>query len=640
MSHETILTEIQLLLRTDPSVGYERIKSELLECTTPSNYKCELNLLASRSQILVGKYEEGIGHAQEALSMAKELDNRRFEGLALNELGIYSFIHYDFSQAYLFYGRAQQLLDRVGTECDQAKVLTNIGNVAMRQSRYFDSAQAYGRALELLEGGVDVHTETKVLMNLSSLYDFVMLDTDTAREYTQRAIALFRMLSDTSGLAKALTNLAQIFRRNGEAVESISLFKEALALRQNYAEPVDLALNYAGLALALLESHQYEDAQAVIDEGELRLETLSASELTNYLLQPKAVLLQHQGRHTQALEAIDSMLMWTESKGIDEYRITLDSIKARILSDLGEYKNATEMLFKISEMTEQAQQQQAKNRLIYAQQQIENARDIGKEQVERLRNTELAQTVRRLEAAVAENEEYMAFLAHELKTPLSTIRSVAGMLATDVDVTSQEGKEYSVEILSIATRMLNMVTRVLAGSKIHMSHKYTAVDARNPLHHVVSSASIRAREKKIYFDSSVPNEPVLVDADDQTLHMVFENIVSNAIKFTPREGVVKVSLKISNPADDRPSMLLSVLDTGPGLSESDKLSLYQAFVPLGAKPTNGESSTGLGLHLVRRAVDQLGARLWCESEHGNGSIFFFELPLANNDFVNSGDNES
>ena len=510
----------------------------------------------------------------------------------------------------------------------------------MRQSKFFESARAYGRALELLEGGVDVLTETKVLMNMSLLYELVMLDIETAREYTQRAIALFRMLSETSGLAKALTNLAQILRRNGEAVESITLFKEALTLRKNFTEPIDLAFNYTGLALALLDTHQYEDAQVVLNEGEQRLQELGSPEAVHYLLQPKAILLQHQGKFTEALKAIDDMLSWVESNGIDEYRIALMSAKARILSDLGEYKKSTELLFTIGELTDQAQQQQAKNRLIYTQQQIESARDISKEQVERIRNTELAQTIRRLEAAVAENEEYMAFLAHELKMPLSTIRTVAGMLATDVDITSQEGKEYSVEILSIATRMLNMVTRVLTGSKIHLNKKFTAVDARNSLYHVISSASIAAKEKKIYFDSSVPNDPVLVDADDQTLHMVFENIISNAIKFTPSDGVVKVSLKISKPDDDKPIMLLSVLDTGPGLSEADKLSLYQAFVPLGAKPTNGESSTGLGLHLVRRAVDQLGARLWCESEQGNGSIFFFELPLANNDLANTGDQAS
>ena len=107
------------------------------------------------------------------------------------------------------------------------------------------------------------------------------------------------------------------------------------------------------------------------------------------------------------------------------------------------------------------------------------------------------------------------------------------------------------------------------------------------------------------------------------LFEIFENLVSNAIKFSPPGKNVFVSIQ-GTPS----TVTTRVQDQGPGLSESDLALLFKKFQRLSARPTAGEGSFGLGLSIVKKYVEMMNGKVWCESKPGEGAIFIVELPTT------------
>ena len=104
---------------------------------------------------------------------------------------------------------------------------------------------------------------------------------------------------------------------------------------------------------------------------------------------------------------------------------------------------------------------------------------------------------------------------------------------------------------------------------------------------------------------------------------VLENLVSNAVKYSPPGKNIFVRLQHSAEA-----VRCEVQDEGPGLSPEDQKKLFGKFARLSAKPTGGEHSTGLGLSIVKKMVEAMNGKVWCESELGKGATFIVEFPTA------------
>jgi signal transduction histidine kinase len=115
--------------------------------------------------------------------------------------------------------------------------------------------------------------------------------------------------------------------------------------------------------------------------------------------------------------------------------------------------------------------------------------------------------------------------------------------------------------------------------------------------------------------------PVNVIVDSNVMVQVVENLVSNAVKYSPPGKSIFVRLTQSPD-----SVRLEVQDEGPGLSAEDQSKLFGKFARLSAKPTGGEHATGLGLSIVKRMVEAMNGKVWCQSEAGKGATFVVQLP--------------
>jgi two-component system sensor histidine kinase/response regulator len=236
-----------------------------------------------------------------------------------------------------------------------------------------------------------------------------------------------------------------------------------------------------------------------------------------------------------------------------------------------------------------------------------------------------------------EKDEFMGIAAHDLRNPLSAINGYSEMILEDAHqlkcgevadpvACGAELERNGERIRETAKRMAEMVQNLLDANRIErgeMKLNLAPTELSSLVFSVVETQRPRATAKHqtIHLPTEMPPVHALVDPDVMT--QVVENLVSNAVKYSPTGKNIFVRLKKETQA-----IRIEVQDEGPGLNAEDQKKLFGKFARLSAKPTGGEHSTGLGLSIVKRMVEAMNGKVWCESEIGTGATFIVELPGA------------
>ncbi len=219
-----------------------------------------------------------------------------------------------------------------------------------------------------------------------------------------------------------------------------------------------------------------------------------------------------------------------------------------------------------------------------------------------------------------EKNEFLGIVAHDLKNPLSGIRGIAEFLQEDVDSFSKdEISDYARLIVGEADRMFQLITNLLDVNAIESGKLNIILENADILpivQKLVKNYIERAKEKNIQVYLDIPNSACQVMTDKNIVEQIFDNLISNAIKYSPANKSVYVQI-VQNTG----TFQFEVKDEGPGLSQADQEKLFGKFTRLNPKPTAGEHSTGLGLYIVKRLVETIQAQVWCESEEGQGAKF-------------------
>lgn len=237
-----------------------------------------------------------------------------------------------------------------------------------------------------------------------------------------------------------------------------------------------------------------------------------------------------------------------------------------------------------------------------------------------------------------EKNEFMGIAAHDLRNPLSAIIGYAEMVLEDAQALNhsppsgalaergRDLEENGRRIRDTAARMAGMVQQLLDANRIErgeMKLGLVPTDLVPLLASVIESQRQHAVAKQQHLQVENAGAPVVVSVDPLVMIQVLENLISNAVKYSLPGKNIWVRLK-SVPGAIR----CEVQDEGPGLSAEDQKKLFGKFARLSAQPTGGEHSTGLGLSIVKKMVEAMNGRVWCESEPGRGATFLVEFPVA------------
>ena len=241
---------------------------------------------------------------------------------------------------------------------------------------------------------------------------------------------------------------------------------------------------------------------------------------------------------------------------------------------------------------------------------------------------ELERLNRRLVRLNEEKNQFLGIASHDLKNPLHGI-GLIGELLTTGDLSPEEVVEMGTRIASEARRTTELIQKLLDVTAIEsglFNLKIGTVSLGEALAQVRAKYLDRAAAKGQALDVAPPGEDVRVLADRDYLLEVLENLVSNALKFMA-PGPPQRRVTLSFGCDDH-SGFMDIRDEGPGFSEEDKARAFDRFSKLSARPTGGETSTGLGLSIVRKLVERMHGQVELDSQLGRGSRFRISFPLA------------
>jgi signal transduction histidine kinase/ligand-binding sensor domain-containing protein len=259
-----------------------------------------------------------------------------------------------------------------------------------------------------------------------------------------------------------------------------------------------------------------------------------------------------------------------------------------------------------------------KRRNAELQEKVEAATTQIRSKAETLERTNL-----RLSQTNEDKTRMLGIVAHDLRNPLHTIQLHAEMLARETD--PGELEDGSKTIQRISRELQEMIQRLLDISHIETGGIGLQMEAVEPLPLVASVLNMYAQKaaaKGIQLE--VQSADVIPDlwADPFYLREVLDNLISNAVKFTAPGPPTRLVRAVLQPG------VIEVIDQGPGFSEADKGKVFGRYTRLSARPTAGESSTGLGLSIVKAIVEAMSGEIELESAPGQGSTFRIRIPIA------------
>ena len=226
----------------------------------------------------------------------------------------------------------------------------------------------------------------------------------------------------------------------------------------------------------------------------------------------------------------------------------------------------------------------------------------------------------------AEKDKFFSIIAHDLRNPFNSLLGFSQMLVEDLpSLTSEDIQKIAATLRNSVTRLYTLLENLLEWSRMQRGQI-----SFNPVSFVLSQGMVsgielvhEASEKKNIRIISNVSKDLVVLADEQMFKSVVRNLVFNAVKFTPANGMIVINAKMV-PGN---FVQISITDTGIGMNTLILENLFLLDNQVNRKGTDGEPSTGLGLIICRDFIEKHGGRIWAESEEGKGATFYFTLPV-------------
>jgi signal transduction histidine kinase len=238
-------------------------------------------------------------------------------------------------------------------------------------------------------------------------------------------------------------------------------------------------------------------------------------------------------------------------------------------------------------------------------------------------NISLENSNRELKSLNEQKNDLIGILSHDLRAPINQIKGFAEIYKMENTDMSSVQTDLMDRIINTSNRLTAMIRKIMDVEAVESnkdSSNIEIIHLPKLLREIATSFKSLADVKKINITVEIAADDIYIAADITFVTLVFENLVSNAIKFSEPNKTVKILLLLSEAKANT-----MIIDQGPGLTKDDKEKLFKKYQKLSAKPTDGEQSTGLGLSIVKQYVETMNGKVWAESNADEGSTFIVQF---------------
>ncbi len=606
---------LQYALR-NPAIGLEYAReAQELAVRLHNNYALLATLnVFGRLYWEQGNNDAAQEHHFNALKLSEDLRDSTEMARALAGLGSILHSRRRYTQALEYQFKALTLAQKLPDKLIMARALNSIGT-SYRNIGNHDSAFVYFvRSLMVYEKNGITEQNYMPLFNLGYLL-FLKARYEDASDYVFKALNHAREQQNNRVIAECYLTVADIAHKQHNYGAALDLAEKALRIADSTGIKPTIAEIYLSFSEIYASMHnyrkalEYKDLYHVVNDSlvNVRSSATVAELQAKYDAEKKDKQMKEELSHKQFIQdvmiGIFVFLLVIVGMLVRQYRI----------------KQRSETILRDT------------NEKILRQQMIvdEHARAIELADVAlRESNHQLSAANERLKELNAEKDEFLSIAAHDLKNPINGIQLSTEFVLSEDDMPLATRKHFLEMILGTSQRMLEIIKKlldvnILENGGFVMDHEVINLSDKARL--VIASYQIKALQKNIdiRWESELDGSDAIVIADSNAIEQVLDNLVSNAVKYSPHGKRVWVRTQHGGTVGR-----CEVHDEGPGLSEDDKAKLFGRFVRLSAQPTGGEHSTGLGLSIVKKLVEAMNGRVWCESELGNGAAFIVELPIS------------
>jgi len=585
--------------------------------------KCYLTL--GSAYVNKGEFQNALTANLAGLKIAQEDGNVENIMILLSNTGLTYWNLGDMEKSFEFLSESLEYKRKKGDKLDIAKTLNNLGLVYNATGDYLKALETYKEAFNIVEEVGEKKGVGILYMNIGLIYD-KLGETEKAEVFLYKALEAYKNANYKKGIGECLVNISLVKRAIGDIETAMELANESYKVAEEIGDKKVIGFAYQELMHVMMTKKEYKKA---LEYGLKSYEVRKQIEHRAGIMENCGTIgeiLMHMNENEKALQFLmEGMKIGLEAGFKHDLSTTYFRI-SNCYELMGDYKKAVEYLKKHIETRDIVfnEESQKKIRNVQAKFEVEHAQ--RESEIYKLKNIDLVDANKKLEDMNQEKDEFLNLVSHDLKNPLNSVYGFSTLLVQDFETLSKEEVlDFSSNINISSMVMLDLINDILNANLIE-SGKYELrpelVDLNTLIHSLITMNKFQLQQKdiKIVFTDN-PSAKVLSDLS--VIRQILSNLVSNAIKFSPMGKKVYVSIAF-NKIPYYTSV--EIVDEGPGMSQEDKSKLFTKFAKLSARPTAGESSTGLGLSIVKKLTGLINGKIECESELGKGAKFILHIP--------------
>lgn len=613
---------------------------------------------SGRSRILLAQYTEALEELHEASAHYEERnDNPGVASICMTIAGtLFRLTEHDRALEYL--SRALLIFEEQDDKRGMAGALSNMATTYQTVGRNDLALEHLLRALDVQEEIQDRIGIAVTANNIGGLYGRLG-HVETALTYVQQALAWFRDAGSELDITKCLCNIGDLLAQAGRFDEAMEYHAEALTKARILNDQQNLIATV--LSLGRVNAMQDDFATALsyfasalrsardINDRHLELESLQRLGSTYHkrneperavqYFRTAQELAREIGAKDDEASICESMSGSFEAVGDFEHALWSYKDAVRLRDEI--LAREKEKLVSVMEVRFNVERA-ARDREIYRLRNVELADAIASlqensdmlsaaytdlEQQQKVTNSinlELEKANILLQELNQEKNDLLGVVSHDLKNFIAGIKlSAEGMRAHRKTREDAALTSIAERIIGAANDISHLITSLLDNNALEtgkLSFSFEKVNVTEACADLLDSYRPSLEMKRLRV-MAVADQDHFARADRMRLRAALDNMISNAVKYSPLGKQISLVLTESDGM-----VRVAVSDEGMGFTDEDKKLLFQKFARLSARPTAGESSTGLGLSITKKIIDHMGGSIRLESERGKGSTFILEIP--------------
>ena len=564
-------------------------------------------------------------YAQWIEAESKKLKFVKGPVLSLRIYGLCYEMKSEYQRAIDYYLQSLEQAQLLPERSYEVSALSDLAIVYSKIQQPVMAKKFYLRCADLALQSKEIYTVVTSYNNLGVIYN-QLGEYDSALYFLNRALSIVRAENARMDNSSTINNIGNAYFRKKEYAKALEYFL------QNYrahmapeSDPSDLWTDHINLADTYISVKKYDSAEWHLKEAASINNHLQSKSKEADLYALYAKLYESKGSYEKAFQYLTKWYQLDTSIVNGNTQSTIAELQEKYYARQRENEN------KLLVATVEKEQLRARNLTIISVglaiigALVAAAFIIKRRSNERLKQTNdlILRQNERLAELNFEKNSLISIVSHDLASPFSAIQMWNQVLEADKDQLSEDQARAVQKIHQSSAHGQQLIRNILDIEKSDVNQnpiQLETFDLCHLLRMVVDNFTHHASKKQIEVSIRYETEPVIILNDRQLVQRIFENLFSNAIKYTLPGKKVWMELY-----EEEPGVVVKVGDQGLGIDQDELPQLFSKYSRISSQPTGDEPSTGLGLSIVKRIVDELNGSITCESVTGQGSVFTVKL---------------